>query len=293
MKKIKILIASFLMLGIGFLVSSCEPESHSLGSLPNESQIDFEVAQDFETKPAGNLVKLKSLTPGAIPYWSYTNSKGEELGHTNLSETSITLPFAGTYNISYTAFGKGGSVTSTETITVTENDASFFSDPRWNMLTNGEEGKTWVINRVTEASIGFVGAGYINTTVGGDWSWFPGSNNDIGWSGIEDKDFGEITFDLDGGYNVKIVQTSEVTGSTEQTTTTGTYTFQMTDGSINDRLIFNGGLKMLHTNAYYTSLSPGFSFSNVRLIELTEDSLRFVLIVDDGGVVAVNLVPKD
>lgn len=292
MKKIQIIIVSFLMLGIGFLATSCEPESHSLGSLPDESKLDFEVVQDLVANPGGNVVKLKSLTPGIIPYWSYTDSNGNELGHTNLSETSIVFPFAGTYTFKYTAFDKGGSVSSTETVTVEHNDTSLFSDPRWAMLTNGVLGKTWIINRVTESPIAFVGAGYINTTVGGDWAWFPGSINDVGWSGIENKDFGEITFDLDGGYNVKVVQTSEVTGGAQQTTTTGTFSFAQTADSSNDRIVFNGGLKMLHTNAYYTSLSSGFSFSNVRLIELTNNSLRYAMIAADGGVIVVNLVPK-
>lgn len=49
---------------------------------------------------------------------------------------------------------------------------------------------------------------------------------------------------------------------------------------------------MLHTNAYYTDLSSGFSFSNVRLVELTENSLKYVMIAADGGVIAVNLVQK-
>lgn len=280
------------MLGIGFLVTSCEPDTHSLGSLPDESKLNFEVVQDLVANPAGNVVKLTSSTPGIIPYWSYTDSNGNELGHSNLSETSISLPFAGTYTFKYTAFDKGGSVSSTKTVTVEHNDTSLFSDPRWTMLTNGVLGKTWKINIVTESPIGFVGPGYINTTVGGDWAWFPGSINDVSWSGIENKDFGEITFDLNGGYNTKIVQTSLETGSTQQTTTTGTFSFALTTGSTDDRIIFNGGLKMLHTNAYYTSLSSGFSFSNVRLIELNENSLRYVMIAADGGVISVNLVPK-
>ena len=280
------------MLGIGFLATSCEPDTHSLGSLPEESKLDFVVVQDLVANPAGNVVKLKNLTPGVIPYWSYTDSNGNELGHTNLNETSVVFPFAGTYNISFTAFDKGGSVSSTKTVTVEHNDTSLFSDPRWALLTNGEEGKTWIIDRVTQASIGFVGPGFINTTVGGDWTYFPGSNSEISWSGIENKDFGEITFDLDGGYNTKIVQTSEVLGSTQQTTTTGTFSFILSPGSTNDRIIFNGGLKMLHTNAYYTSLSSGFSLSNVRLIELTENTLKYVMILADGGVIAVNLVKK-
>jgi hypothetical protein len=36
--------------------------------------------------------------------------------------------------------------------------------------------------------------------------WWPGSS-DISWSGIENKDWGEVTFDLNGGYNISVTQT--------------------------------------------------------------------------------------
>ena len=61
MKKIQIIIVSFLTLGVGFLVSSCEPDTHSLGSLPDESILNFEVTQDFEASPGGNVVNVKNL----------------------------------------------------------------------------------------------------------------------------------------------------------------------------------------------------------------------------------------
>lgn len=292
MKNIKTTVISFLMFGFAILSASCEPETHSLGNLPDKSVLNFEITQDLGLKPGGNVVNLKSLTPGIIPYWSYSDSNGQELGHTNLGETSVSLPFAGTYIFKYTVFDKAGSVSASKAVTVTENDTSLFSDPRWSMLTNGEAGKTWIINRVTESPLAFVGSGYINTVLGGDSSWFPGSINDIPWSGIENKNFGEVTFDLNGGYNVKVVQTSEITGSLQQATAIGTFSFLLTANAVNDRIVFNGGLKMLHTNAYYTSLSSGFSFSNVRLIELTNTSLRYAMIAADGGVIVVNLIPK-
>ncbi|MNU08229.1 hypothetical protein D3C72_2541720 [compost metagenome] len=49
---------------------------------------------------------------------------------------------------------------------------------------------------------------------------------------------------------------------------------------------------MLHTNAYYNETMSGFSFSDVRLIELTPTSLRYAIIRNDGVQVVMNLVPK-
>jgi len=79
---------------------------------------------------------------------------------------------------------------------ITPNDLQF-------QMQTALEGNVVGILLENESPIAFVGAGYINTTVGGDWAWFPGSINDVGWSGIENKDFGEITFDLDGGIMLK------------------------------------------------------------------------------------------
>lgn len=295
MKKIQIIIMSFFVLGIGVFMASCEPDTHSLGSLPDESILNFEVTQDFVVKPGGNVVNLKNQTQGIIPYWSYTSSDGKALGHSNLNETSVVFPFAGTYNISFTAFDKGGSVTSTKTVTVTENDASLFSDPRWAMLTNGVEGKTWVLKMV--APIEFVGTNihspamdvtYGVSNGGGDWSWYP-NFADIGWAGYENKDWGEITFNLDGGYNVTVKQTSIEPGSTVKTTKTGTFTYTQTSDFSNDNIVFNGGAEMLHMNGNYSS---SFSFSAIRLYELTDTTLSFAAIRADGQVLIYHLIPK-
>lgn len=287
MKTYQITIISLLMLGIGSLIVSCEPEAHSLGSLPDESKLNYEVVQDFEAKPGGNLVKLKNLTPGIIPYWSYTDSNGNGVGYDNLDETSISLPFLGTYNISFTAFAKGGSVTSTKTVTVTENDLSSFSDPRWDMLTNGEAGKTWIIQMLKPISFLGKPTNYVNTTVSG-YGWWP-NFSDIGWAGYENKDWGEVTFALNGGFIVSVTQTSVVAGSTTKTTKTGTFNFQMTNGSTNDKLIFNGGLEMLHMNGSY---GAGFTFSNVKIVELTDDSLAYIAIREDSEYLIYHLIPK-
>lgn len=286
MKRILYILIAVISLGSLF---SCEPveDRESLPAMTLKSS-DL----NFSAVVTGNTLTLKNMTPDVIPYWSYKDSKGNELGHTNLNETTISMPFAGTYTVYFTAFARGGSVTSSKTVTVAQNDNSLFSDPRWQMLTNGTAGKTWIINMTTESPFAFVGANYINTTLEGDWSWFPGSINDVSWSGIENKNWGEVTFDLNGGYNVKVVQTSLTTGSTEQTTSTGTYTFQLTSESKNDRIIMNGGLKMLHTNAYYNETMSGFTFSDVRLIELKANSLRYAIIRNDGVQVVMNLVPK-
>jgi hypothetical protein len=286
MKNIFLTLIAIIAVGSLF---SCEPVEDR-NSLPAMTLKSSDL--NYTAVANGNTIELKNLTPDVIPYWSYVDSKGNELGHSNLNELTIAMPFAGTYTINFSAYTQGGSVTDTKTVTILKNDQTLFSDPRWAMLTNGVAGKTWVFNMVTESPFAFVGGGYINKTVEGDWAWYPGSINDVSWSGIENKDWGEVTFDLNGGYNVKVKQTSLTTGSTVKTTQSGTYNFSLTNGSTNDRIILNGGIEILHLNAYYNETLSGFSFSNVRLIELTASSLRYAAIRNDGVQVVMNLIPK-
>jgi hypothetical protein len=286
MKNIFLTLIAIIAVGSLF---SCEPVEDR-NSLPAMTLKSSDL--NYTAVANGNTIELKNLTPDVIPYWSYVDSKGNELGHSNLNELTIAMPFAGTYTINFSAYTQGGSVTATKTVTILKNDQTLFSDPRWAMLTNGVAGKTWVFNMVTESPFAFVGGGYINKTVEGDWAWYPGSINDVSWSGIENKDWGEVTFDLNGGYNVKVKQTSLTTGSTVKTTQSGTYNFSLTNGSTNDRIILNGGIEILHLNAYYNETLSGFSFSNVRLIELTASSLRYAAIRNDGVQVVMNLIPK-
>ncbi len=290
MKRIFQILITLMVLGSFF---SCEPVENR-DSLPEinktASTLNFSVSVDATNK---NKVILVNNDSDVIPYWSYTDALGNELGHYNANNVEVSIPFAGTYYVHYTGYTRGGAVEAeAKKVVIAQNDLSLFSDPKWTYLTNGVRGKTWVINFVTESPFGFVGAGYINKTVEGDWSWWPGSFGDVSWSGIENKDWGEVTFDLNGGYNISVTQTSLDTGSTTKNTKKGTFTFQRTDNSSNDRIIINGGLEMLHTNAYFTETMSGFSFSDVRLIELTATSLRYAIIRNDGVQVVMNLVPK-
>lgn len=269
---------------------SCEPVEDRF-SLPEMKLSSSDLK--YSAVVTGNNLVLKNLTPDVIPYWSYSDSKGNELGHSNLNEATIAMPFAGTYTVNFTAFERGGSVTSSVVVKVLQNDNSLFSDPRWAMLTNGVAGKTWILKMV--APIEFVG----NNTHSQDmdpiygagtfeWNWYP-NFSDISWAGYENKDWGEITFDLNGGYNVTIKQTSTTTGSTAQTTKTGTYSYSQTPKFTNDRLIFNGNLEMLHMNGNY---STSFSFTNVRLYELTATTLSYVAVREDGQNLVYHLIPK-
>lgn len=246
---------------IGSLLFSCEPvedrESLPAVNLTPET-IKFSVTQNTANK---NEIILKNNDAAVIPYWKYVDASGNELGHSNKSDDKITFPFAGKYTIYYTAYVRGGSVDAAPvTVDVPENDETFFSDPRWEMLTNGAAGKTWVLDFIDP--VGWSGLDYPGTT-GDNWNWFPdyASNSWV----MPNKNWGEMQFNLNGGYNTKVIQTAQT--SNAQTTKVGTFSLDLT----NNRLIFNNGVEMQYGGDYHPDCS---NWTNVKLVQLTSTSLR-------------------
>lgn len=283
-----ILIAAF---SIGSLLFSCEPvedrESLPAVTLTPET-LKFSVKPTTENP---NVVVLKNEDPSVIPYWKYVDGNGNEIGHSNKSVEELVFPFAGKYTVYYTAYAKGGSIDAAPVVLdIAQNDESQFADPRWNFLTNGAAGKTWVLYMT--APLSFIGKPdyeYHNTTEHGV-GWWP-NLSDISWAGLENKDWGEITFSLDGGYNVSVTQTNPTIGSTVKTTKAGTFNLTLTPGMTKDKLVFNGGTEMLHPNepSYF---STSFSFTNIQIVELTETTLAFIAIRADGDNLIYHLVAK-
>nr|WP_315152459.1 hypothetical protein [uncultured Flavobacterium sp.] len=284
MKRILHILIAIITLGFVF---SCEPVEDR-NSLPAITKTAADLK--FTVTAKSNSMTLENLDLDVIPYWSYTDALGNELGHFNTNKVAdIALPFAGTYYVNFTAYTRGGIVEAEpKKVVISQNDLTLFSDPKWDLLTNGVKGKTWILKM--SAPLEFVGSGYINSTVGGDWNWYP-NFSDISWAGIEDKDWGEITFNLNGGYNVTVVQTSTEVNSTTKTTKKGTFSYNRTADFTNDRIILNGGLEMLHPGPT-NSWNSGFSFSNVRLVELTATTLSYAAIRADGQVLIYHLIAK-
>jgi len=267
-----IIYALAALITMSFL-SSCEAEVDRTDlqavSL-KASDLNFTVVQDATNT---NLVTLTNKTPGTIAYWSYTDATGTELGHSNLNEASVTFPFAGTYKIYFTAYVKGGTVSAEPvTVTMTKNNAEYFSAPEWGMLTNGAAGKTWVMDM--ESPIGWAG---LEFPYGDDsdpdtyWNWYP-TSAEAGWA-MPNKNWGEMTLNLDGGYNASVTQTA--LSSDSQTTKAGNYSFDIEK----HKLTFNGGVEMLYGGDYHPDAS---NWTSVTVMELTATSLRLGVIRDQS-----------
>lgn len=261
------MLAAVMALGMMF---SCEPVEDR-DSLPavslNPSEIDFSVVHDASNP---NKIVMTNLTDGIIPYWNYTNATGDDLGHSNQQSNSIILPFAGTYTFYFTAYTRGGAVAAQPvTITVAENYEEYFAEPEWNWLTNGTEGKKWVLDM--SSPIGWAGLNYPWNDGPDYWNWYPDyAGNE--WV-MPNKDWGSMTFDLDGNYNISVTQTALT--SMAQTTKTGTFSLNLE----NHKLTFNGGPELQYGGDYYGDVS---NWVTVNVMSVTENSLELAVIRDQS-----------
>ncbi|WP_264535458.1 hypothetical protein [Flavobacterium sp. N1736] len=266
----RILYILIAAITVGSLLFSCDPveDRESLDAITlTPENTKFSVTQN----PANDHeVILKNQDPNVIPYWKYVDSKGNELGHSNKNDDKVVFPFGGTYKIYYTAYTRGGSVDATApvSVTVAKNDETYFSDPKWAMLTNGAAGKTWVLDM--ESPIGWGGLDFPGAT-GDNWNWYPdyASNSWV----MPNKDWGEMRFDLSGGYNVTVKQTAQTTA--EQATKAGLFAFDM----VNNKMSFLNGAELLYGGDYYPDVS---NWSTLKVIELTPTSLRLSVLRDQS-----------
>ena len=257
-------LAAAMALGLLF---SCEPVEDR-EDLPatnlDPSEISISVTND------GNDVTMVNSTPDVIPYWSYKDATGNELGHSNQNTVNTVFPFAGTYTVDFTAYTRGGAVqAASKTLIIASNDSEYFSAPEWSNLTNGVAGKTWVLDM--SSPIGWAGFDYPYNPAGADyWNWFPDyAGNE--WV-MPSKDWGEMTFNLDGGYNVSVTQTALTTD--DQTTKTGNFSYDIASHS----MMLNGA-EMLFGGDYYPDAS---NWSNLKVVELTPTSLRLSVVRDQA-----------
>ena len=179
---------NYILLLIIVLFAACtkEDEENLGGPSISKNDLKFSVTQE-----AGhdNIVMLNSVTEGGyIPYWQYTG------GFSKKVKDTINLPFAGSYWIRYTIYTKGGPIGDSTPISVSENDPEYFSSPMWNLLTNAQEGKTWVW--ATDVPTLYCYGNGPGDALTPQW-WQNGASYLVS----QGVDGDEMTFDLDGAKN--------------------------------------------------------------------------------------------
>ncbi len=293
MKKLKILFAQVLALGIGLLITSCEPETHSLGDILDKSSIEFEIVQDFETDPGGNTVIMTNKTDGVVLTWDYGT------GRSNKKVQTVQYAFKGEYTINISALTAGGIVElDPVTITVTDDNLNYVNDPLWTALSGGVgNSKTWYLDLNAEGESKYFGA---PMSFSGDglvwgkeclfddptdvdaycWIWEPE------WAGnewiAEPGDYGYMTFSLEGGPFVEV-----------------NHAFTTSRGLENGTYFLDADKKELTlTDAAVLQSSWADNdvddWSNYRILTLTEDAMQLAAIHNSKDeLVIFNFISKD
>ena len=289
----------FVSLFLGFsLVTSCSPDELTLESADVAPEdlvegIAFKIEHDAANP---NIVYLKSLMSSKYtPLWTHPQGRSQE------PTVTLKIAFAGEYEVRFGVQTRGGVVYGEPvTFTVDEMYAEFISDPLWTLLAGGAgEEKTWYLDLDAEqTSRYFAGPLYFygtddswltvteGQTVEGDvWSWNPDYKGNP-WL-FAAADFGNMTFDLKGGANVRVEHLTIPGRGTE----TGSY---MID-------VENHTLKIVDAAPLHDVNRDGavVDWGDVRIMSLTENTMQLAVLRDkalsgeDPCLLVYNYISKD
>ena len=223
---------------IGALLSfmACSPDNPQLGNIRAESELNISVTQNPEKD---NIIYLENKTSDIISYWDYV------VGFSNRSKDTVSIRFAGEYDITFHGLDRGGNVWTSRKVTVSQNDEDYFKDPAWSMLA----GKTWVWNDLLPAVFGNGGQG----SMAPEWWQVPMAEViSNGW------EVGGMVLDLDGAQNFT------------KTLTNGTTSKGFFDLDIENSRLTLSGVNILHGADYK---DDGANGSYYVIMKLTETEL--------------------
>lgn len=159
---------------------SCHKDTQ-LGDAPSDADAKFTYTVSG-TNP--NVIEFVAANSNLQCLWDLGNGIKKE-------GASITgeYPYAGTYTVKLTVFGKGGSNSSTQTITIAQDDLGLLNNPIFNKLTGGVNGPGFKVWRVDSAAVAHLGVGPDPESALGsvpEW-WSAGSNEKPGCGIYDDK----------------------------------------------------------------------------------------------------------
>jgi len=156
--------ALLFTLSLGALLfTGCKKDEPSLGDAPTTADAQF----TYEKTAANpNIVVFTATNKSLIAKWDFGNGTTAEG-----TEATGEYPLKGTYTVKLTVFNSGGSASSTQEITIDEDDASLLNNPLYTLLTGGTAGvgyKTWVIDSTRAEHMG-VGPNSTHAEYDGDY----------------------------------------------------------------------------------------------------------------------------
>jgi len=141
----------FILLSLAFgalTFGACKKDEPTLGNPPTEADAQFTYEASAESD---NIIIFTAANASMTAQWDFGN------GTTGEGTTVEALyPTAGEYTVVLTVFNSGGSASSSQVITIEQDDASLLDDPIYNLLTGGISvgQQTWVIDSNIDAHFG-------------------------------------------------------------------------------------------------------------------------------------------
>ena len=179
---IKNYIAILFILPV-LLLTACQEEFDLDAEPPTEADAAFSMAAGSN---GPNYVVFTNNSDGFIKQWDFGNGTSS-----NGDEVTAYFPFSGEYEVTLTVFTKGGSVASSEVITIDQTDPEICNVEIFQLLTGGcdqPEGKTWVIDADRAGHFGLgPGSASVGETFTPDW-YQAAANEKIG-GGLYDDEF--------------------------------------------------------------------------------------------------------
>lgn len=134
---------------IMMLLVACKKDNPQLGDAPTLADASFTYAPLASN---ANIIEFTANNPNVQCVWDFGNG-------TSAKGTSVSspYPYAGTYTVKLTVFSSGGSKSTTQEITIAQDNLGLLNNPIFIMLTGGVNGpgfKTWVIDSTADGHMG-------------------------------------------------------------------------------------------------------------------------------------------
>ncbi|MEY4659739.1 MAG: hypothetical protein RJB36_1505 [Bacteroidota bacterium] len=143
--KMKLIFSACIMM----LLVACKKDNPQLGDAPTLSDATFTYAPSAAN---ANIIEFTANNPNIQCMWDFgngTTAKG--------ASVSSPYPYAGTYTVKLTVFSSGGSKSTTQEITIAQDNLGLLNNPIFIMLTGGVNGpgfKNWVIDSTADGHMG-------------------------------------------------------------------------------------------------------------------------------------------
>jgi PKD repeat protein len=170
------------ILSIGLALVACQKYEPTLGPAPSSADAQFTMAPSAAN---ANIIELSAANPDIQCVWDFGNGTKAQGANVN-----ATYPYAGTYTIKLTVFAKGGSRSSSQQVTIANDDFGLLNNPYYTLLTGGVSGpgyKVWVVD---SAASGHMGVGPDpESALGATPEWWAAGANEKPGCGLYDDQY--------------------------------------------------------------------------------------------------------